>query len=88
MNQKILLAILTFSNLTENVILGSFTIFKGDYISLNISVITFQITNSTSTAVISNVPGPPIGSEVVGSALSASELFLAFRIYEPFRNWR
>jgi hypothetical protein len=48
----------------------------------------FQIGNGTSIALASNVPGPPVGSEVVGSAFRASELFFAFRIYEPFRNWR
>ena len=57
-------------------------------ISLDIGYRFFQIATSTSPAVISYVPGPPIGSEVVGSAFSASELFFAFRIYEPFRNWR
>ena len=57
-------------------------------ITLDIGYRFFQIANGTSTAVISYVPGPPVGSEVVGSAFSASELFFAFRIYEPFRNWR
>ena len=57
-------------------------------ITLDIGYRYFQIANGTSTAVISYVPGPPVGSEVVGSAFSASELFFAFRIYEPFRNWR
>ena len=57
-------------------------------ITLDIGYRFFQIANSTSPAVISYVPGPPVGSEVVGSAFSASELFFAFRIYEPFRNWR
>lgn len=59
-----------------------------DRITLDIGYRFFQIANGTSTAVISYVPGPPVGSEVVGSAFSASELFFAFRIYEPFRNWR
>jgi opacity protein-like surface antigen len=59
-----------------------------DRITLDIGYRFFQIANGTSTAVISYVPGPPAGSEVVGSAFSASELFFAFRIYEPFRNWR
>ena len=57
-------------------------------ITLDIGYRFFQIANGTSTAAISYVPGPPVGSEVVGSAFSASELFFAFRIYEPFRNWR
>ena len=57
-------------------------------ISLDIGYRFFQIATSTLPAVISYVPGPPVGSEVVGSAFSASELFFAFRIYEPFRNWR
>lgn len=59
-----------------------------DRVTLDIGYRFFQIANGTSTAVISYVPGPPVGSEVVGSAFSASELFFAFRIYEPFRNWR
>ncbi len=59
-----------------------------DRITLDIGYRFFQIATSTSTAVVSYVPGPPVGSEVVGSAFSASELFFAFRIYEPFRNWR
>jgi opacity protein-like surface antigen len=59
-----------------------------DRITLDIGYRFFQIANGTSTAVISFVPGPPAGSEVVGSAFSASELFFAFRIHEPFRNWR
>jgi opacity protein-like surface antigen len=59
-----------------------------DRITLDIGYRYFQIANGTSAAVISYVPGPPVGSEVVGSAFSASELFFAFRIYEPFRNWR
>ena len=57
-------------------------------ITLDIGYRFFQIANGTSTAAISYVPGPPVGSEVVGSAFSASELCFAFRIYEPFRNWR
>jgi len=57
-------------------------------ISLDIGYRFFQIANGRSTAVISSPPGSPIGSEIVGSAFSASELFFAFRIYEPFRNWR
>ncbi|MFM8891732.1 MAG: outer membrane protein [Planctomycetia bacterium] len=57
-------------------------------ITLDIGYRYFQIANGTSTAVISYVPGPPVGSEIVGSAFGASELFFAFRIYEPFRNWR
>jgi opacity protein-like surface antigen len=59
-----------------------------DRITLDIGYRFFQIANGTSTAVISYAPGPPVGSEVVGSAFSASELFFAFRIYEPLRNWR
>jgi hypothetical protein len=59
-----------------------------DRITLDIGYCLFQIANGSSTAVISSVLGPPVGSEVVGSAFSASELFFAFRIYEPFRNWR
>ena len=58
-----------------------------DRITLDIGYRYFQIANSTSTGVISYVP-IPVGSEVIGSAFSASELFFAFRIYEPFRNWR
>ena len=58
-----------------------------DRITLDIGYRYFQIANSTSTGVISYVP-VPVGSEVIGSAFSASELFFAFRIYEPFRNWR
>jgi len=58
-----------------------------DRIALDIGYRYFQIANSTSTGVISYVP-VPVGSEVIGSAFSASELFFAFRIYEPFRNWR
>lgn len=58
-----------------------------DRITLDIGYRYFQISNSTSTGVISYVP-VPVGSEVIGSAFSASELFFAFRIYEPFRNWR
>ena len=57
-------------------------------ITLDIGYRYFQIANDTSTAAVSYAPGPPVGSEVVGSAFSASELFFAFRIYEPFRNWR
>ena len=57
-------------------------------ITLDIGYRFFQIATSTLPEVISYVPGPPVGSEVVGSAFSASELFFAFRIYEPFRNWR
>ena len=57
-------------------------------ITLDIGYRFFQIANGTSTAAVSYAPGPPVGSEVVGSAFSASELFFAFRIYEPFRNWR
>ena len=59
-----------------------------DRITLDIGYRYFQIANDTSTAAVSYAPGPPVGSEVVGSAFSASELFFAFRIYEPFRNWR
>lgn len=59
-----------------------------DRITLDIGYRFFQIANGTSTAAISYVPEPPVGSEVVGSAFSASELFFAFRVYEPFRNWR
>jgi opacity protein-like surface antigen len=59
-----------------------------DRITLDIGYRFFQIANATSTAVISYAPGPPVGSEVVGSAFSASELFLAVRVAEPFRNWR
>lgn len=59
-----------------------------DRITLDVGYRFFQIANGTSTAVISYAPGPPVGSEVVGSAFSASELFFAVRIYEPFRNWR
>ena len=59
-----------------------------DRITLDIGYRYFQIANGTSTAAISYVPAPPVGSEVVGSAFSASELFFAFRIHEPFRNWR
>ena len=59
-----------------------------DRITLDIGYRFFQIANGTSTAVDSYVPGPPVGSEIVGSAFSASELFFALRIYEPFRNWR
>ena len=59
-----------------------------DRITLDIGYRYFQIANGTSTAAISYAPAPPVGSEVVGSAFSASELFFAFRIYEPFRNWR
>lgn len=59
-----------------------------DRITLDIGYRYFQIANGTSTAAVSYAPGPPVGSEVVGSAFSASELFFAFRIYEPFRNWR
>ncbi len=58
-----------------------------DRITLDIGYRYFQIANSTSTGVISYVP-VPAGSEVIGSAFSASELFFAVRIYEPFRNWR
>jgi len=58
-----------------------------DRITLDIGYRYFQIANGTSTGVISYVP-VPVGSEVIGSAFSASELFFAFRIYEPFRNWR
>jgi opacity protein-like surface antigen len=58
-----------------------------DRITLDIGYRYFQIANSTSTGVVSYVP-IPVGSEVIGSAFSASELFFAFRIYEPFRNWR
>ena len=58
-----------------------------DRITLDVGYRYFQIVNSTSTGVISYVP-VPVGSEVIGSAFSASELFFAFRIYEPFRNWR
>ena len=58
-----------------------------DRITLDIGYRYFQIANSTSTGAISFVP-IPVGSEVIGSAFSASELFFAFRIYEPFRNWR
>ena len=58
-----------------------------DRITLDIGYRYFQIANSTSTGVISYVP-VPVGSEVIGSAFSASELFFAFRIYEPFRYWR
>ena len=56
-------------------------------ITLDIGYRFFQIANGRSTAVISYPLGPPVGSEIVGSAFSASELFFAFRIYEPFRNW-
>jgi opacity protein-like surface antigen len=59
-----------------------------DRITLDIGYRYFQIANDTSTAAVSFAPGPPVGSEVVGSAFSASELFFAIRIYEPFRNWR
>lgn len=59
-----------------------------DRITLDIGYRLFQIANGSSTAVISFVPGPPVGTEVVGSAFSASELFFAFRISEPFRNRR
>jgi len=59
-----------------------------DRITLDIGYRFFQIANGSSTAVISYPPGPPVGSEVVGSAFRASELFFAFRIDEPFRNWR
>ena len=59
-----------------------------DRITLDIGYRYFHIANGTSTAAISYVPAPPVGSEVVGSAFSASELFFAFRIHEPFRNWR
>jgi opacity protein-like surface antigen len=58
-----------------------------DRITLDIGYRYFQIATSTSTGVISYVP-VPVGSEVIGSAFSASELFFAFRIYEPFRSWR
>lgn len=59
-----------------------------DRITLDIGYRYFQIANGTSTAAISYVPAPPVGSEVVGSAFSANELFFALRIYEPFRSWR
>lgn len=59
-----------------------------DRVTLDIGYRFFQIANGTSTAVISYPPAPPLGSEIVGSAFSASELFFAVRIYEPFRNWR
>ena len=59
-----------------------------DRITLDIGYRFFQIATATSTAAISSVPGPPVGSEVVGAAFSASELFFAVRIEEPFRNWR
>ena len=59
-----------------------------DRITLDIGYRFFQIATGTSTAVISSPPGSPIGSEVVGSAFSASELYFAVRIYEPFRMWR
>lgn len=59
-----------------------------DRMTLDLGYRFFQIANATSTAVVSYAPGPPVGSEVVGSAFSASELFFAFRIYEPFRVWR
>lgn len=59
-----------------------------DRITLDVGYRFFQIANGASTATVSYAPGPPVGSEVVGSAFSASELFFAIRIYEPFRNWR
>ena len=59
-----------------------------DRITLDLGYRFFQINSGTSTAAISSVPGPPVGSEIVGAAFSASELFFAFRIYEPFRNRR
>ena len=59
-----------------------------DRITLDVGYRFFQIANGTSTATVSFAPGPPVGSEVVASAFSASELFFAIRIYEPFRNWR
>lgn len=59
-----------------------------DRITLDVGYRYFQIANSTAAGVISYAPGPPVGSEVIGSAFSASELCFAFRIYEPFRNWR
>jgi len=57
-------------------------------ITLDLGYRFFQIANGRSTAVVSSPPGPPVGSEIVGSAFSASELFFAVRIEEPFRNWR
>jgi len=59
-----------------------------DRITLDVGYRFFQIATGTSTAVVSYAPGPPVGSEIVGSTFSASELFFAFRISEPFRNWR
>lgn len=59
-----------------------------DRITLDIGYRFFQIASGTSTAAISSPPGPPVGSEVVGAAFSASELFFAIRIEEPFRHWR
>jgi len=48
----------------------------------------FQIATSTSTGLAPSVPGPVEGDEIVGAAFSASALFFAFWMYEPFRNWR
>ncbi len=58
-----------------------------DRITLDIGCRYFQVADSTSTGVIAYVP-VPVGGEVIGSAFSATELFFALRIHEPFRYWR
>jgi len=56
-------------------------------ITLDLGYRFFEVTGGSTTATLAQ-SGVPISTTNISSAFSASELFFAIRIHEPFRGWR